>query len=110
MAFFFSSRRRHTRYIGDWSSDVCSSDLQRKAISDSPCLLLVEKPLQALHGTDRKSVVKGKSVELGGRRNIKKKKKMRKIRYDIEAANNRVMRQAQSVGRLIKEYSRCVTD
>src|SRR5437763_622778 len=23
---FFSSRRRHTRYIGDWSSDVCSSD------------------------------------------------------------------------------------
>src|SRR5437879_10507843 len=26
--FFFSSRRRHTRYIGDWSSDVCSSDLR----------------------------------------------------------------------------------
>src|SRR5437762_1215152 len=25
----FSSRRRHTRYIGDWSSDVCSSDLDR---------------------------------------------------------------------------------
>src|SRR5437763_12389239 len=25
--FFFSSRRPHTRYIGDWSSDVCSSDL-----------------------------------------------------------------------------------
>src|SRR5437762_13399207 len=28
--FFFSSRRRHTRYIGDWSSDVCSSDLLEK--------------------------------------------------------------------------------
>src|SRR5437879_12614729 len=28
--FFFSSRRRHTRYIGDWSSDVCSSDLFRR--------------------------------------------------------------------------------
>src|SRR5436189_1148440 len=27
LAFFFSSRRRHTMYIGDWSSDVCSSDL-----------------------------------------------------------------------------------
>src|SRR5437762_4772006 len=26
LEFFFSSRRRHTRYIGDWSSDVCSSD------------------------------------------------------------------------------------
>ena len=27
--FFFSSRRRHTRLQGDWSSDVCSSDLPR---------------------------------------------------------------------------------
>src|SRR5438093_13360386 len=25
--FFFSSRRRHTRLVSDWSSDVCSSDL-----------------------------------------------------------------------------------
>src|SRR5437762_3735594 len=30
--FFFSSRRRHTRYIGDWSSDVCSSDLAAKGL------------------------------------------------------------------------------
>src|SRR5437762_3842100 len=30
--FFFSSRRRHTRYIGDWSSDVCSSDLYHAGI------------------------------------------------------------------------------
>src|SRR5256885_8949613 len=27
LRFFFSSRRRHTRLQGDWSSDVCSSDL-----------------------------------------------------------------------------------
>src|SRR5690625_7847196 len=27
MFFFFSSRRRHTRWPRDWSSDVCSSDL-----------------------------------------------------------------------------------
>src|SRR5690348_18148553 len=27
--FFFSSRRRHTRWTGDWISDVCSSDLDR---------------------------------------------------------------------------------
>ena len=26
--FFFSSRRRHTRLVRDWSSDVCSSDLR----------------------------------------------------------------------------------
>src|SRR2546430_11196915 len=27
LSFFFSSRRRHTRFDCDWSSDVCSSDL-----------------------------------------------------------------------------------
>src|SRR3712207_8400562 len=30
MCFFFSSRRRHTRYWRDWSSDVCSSDLRSR--------------------------------------------------------------------------------
>src|SRR5437870_6670061 len=29
ICFFFSSRRRHTRWPRDWSSDVCSSDLAR---------------------------------------------------------------------------------
>src|SRR5437867_6761122 len=32
--FFFSSRRRHTRSYGDWSSDVCSSDLQVGVLED----------------------------------------------------------------------------
>src|SRR3989454_1460946 len=31
--FFFSSRRRHTRLQGDWSSDVCSSDVVGKAVT-----------------------------------------------------------------------------
>src|SRR5256885_10576634 len=31
IVFFFSSRRRHTRLQGDWSSDVCSSDLPDRA-------------------------------------------------------------------------------
>src|SRR6266581_2613135 len=30
LCFFFSSRRRHTRWTGDWSSDVCSSDLRAR--------------------------------------------------------------------------------
>src|SRR5258707_7045961 len=30
--FFFSSRRRHTRYWRDWSSDVCSSDLEQDVL------------------------------------------------------------------------------
>src|SRR4029434_9391885 len=32
MCFFFSSRRRHTRFKCDWSSDVCSSDLSHTHI------------------------------------------------------------------------------
>src|SRR5690348_15845205 len=32
--FFFSSRRRHTRWTGDWSSDVCSSDLDAILLTD----------------------------------------------------------------------------
>src|SRR5256886_13659517 len=31
--FFFSSRRRHTRFDCDWSSDVCSSDLWRRVLA-----------------------------------------------------------------------------
>src|SRR3712207_5596637 len=35
LIFFFSSRRRHTRYWRDWSSDVCSSDLKKVAVIGS---------------------------------------------------------------------------
>src|SRR5205807_5343288 len=34
--FFFSSRRRHTRLQGDWSSDVCSSDLASRIDGAGP--------------------------------------------------------------------------
>src|SRR5690348_17549029 len=33
VSFFFSSRRRHTRWTGDWSSDVCSSDLDARDVA-----------------------------------------------------------------------------
>src|SRR3712207_8918969 len=94
--FFFSSRRRHTRYWRDWSSDVCSSDLHPDAgsgplngaairrfnldlaeavaaQSDDPALfpIIIGGDCSIL---DRKSVVQGKSVDLGGRPIIKKKK------------------------------------
>src|SRR5207245_3593938 len=36
VAFFFSSRRRHTRCYRDWSSDVCSSDLLTACVVPSP--------------------------------------------------------------------------
>src|SRR5690606_11322312 len=34
LSFFFSSRRRHTRFSRDWSSDVCSSDLVHGRVAD----------------------------------------------------------------------------
>src|SRR2546426_9820237 len=43
--FFLSSRRRHTRLQGDWSSDVCSSDLYE----ESGCLLVVGADASATH-------------------------------------------------------------
>src|SRR5712692_3179341 len=44
MFFFFSSRRRHTRWNCDWSSDVCSSDLQLTCIFvDTGCLRAGER-------------------------------------------------------------------
>src|SRR5438045_5397655 len=41
--FFFSSRRRHTRCLSDWSSDVCSSDLT------SPCGVSIKDLSGARH-------------------------------------------------------------
>src|SRR5688572_32390291 len=81
--FFFSSRRRHTRFDCDWSSDVCSSDL---CCLETGCFRRREQgPL--LSGSDGRSPRLlqfdaerseerrvGKSVDLGGRRIIKKKK------------------------------------
>src|SRR2546430_12717746 len=60
LLFFFSSRRRHTRFDCDWSSDVCSSDLKiddtiwRLSGPDSPAGSRV-KVVRADAATDRKS-------------------------------------------------------
>src|SRR5690348_6425898 len=49
--FFFSSRRRHTRWTGDWSSDVCSSDLLAAARERAGGILPVHaEALEQLHG------------------------------------------------------------
>src|SRR5574342_851526 len=68
--FFFSSRRRHTRSGGDWSSDVCSSDLGGSAFT---AYEFRTAPDWIGERSEERRV--GKSVDLGGRRIIKKKKK-----------------------------------
>src|SRR5690349_25144167 len=46
-SFFLSSRRRHTRYLRDWSSDVCSSDLHGWAV-------VAQRPLQVAQQRGRR--------------------------------------------------------
>src|SRR2546430_9839189 len=46
--FFFSSRRRHTRFDCDWSSDVCSSDLGPIATPDDAAYIL--QACRSCHG------------------------------------------------------------
>src|SRR3712207_7227519 len=50
ICFFFSSRRRHTRYWCDWSSDVCSSDLL--AVGGGPGADVLEDVVVQLQGVD----------------------------------------------------------
>src|SRR5688572_24642666 len=45
--FFFSSRRRHTRFDCDWSSDVCSSDLIAREGDDADRARALERVAQA---------------------------------------------------------------
>src|SRR5205814_5130021 len=49
--FFFSSRRRHTRCLSDWSSDVCSSDLR----PERPHPRLLFSPIRLVSSTSRLS-------------------------------------------------------
>src|SRR5438874_10136653 len=48
--FFFSSRRRHTRSLRDWSSDVCSSDLERGRYIEYLFAFTYYKRLQDYYG------------------------------------------------------------
>src|SRR5689334_24800179 len=59
--FFFSSRRRHTRWNCDWSSDVCSSDLLRvpvvNSIVDAQSLLPVQVLADVIRSSQSKSLL-----------------------------------------------------
>src|SRR5437588_12651857 len=95
-AFFFSSRRRHTRSLCDWSSDVCSSDLLHRvtdhiavinrtlaqryfpngdAIGHSVKLPKIEdRPPSILSASRSEERRVGKGVDLGGRSIMEQKK------------------------------------
>src|SRR5437868_11724639 len=74
--FFFSSRRRHTRSKRDWSSDVCSSDLEKK-LGRARLEELGQQMQRVVEANQRRSEERrvGKGVDVGGRRVSKKKKR-----------------------------------
>src|SRR5437870_11417343 len=55
--FFFSSRRRHTRWPRDWSSDVCSSDLDRRP-DQADDLALLDPERKIVHGPEAAEVLR----------------------------------------------------
>src|SRR6266446_8687643 len=65
--FFFSSRRRHTRLQGDWSSDVCSSDLldgARTAIETHIRGKYVRRMARVMKATDREALASRTDVHV----------------------------------------------
>src|SRR5438874_13556373 len=102
--FFFSSRRRHTRSLRDWSSDVCSSDLHHHAEGQHHQSEVFGRadaqrdvgqrrreereayqPERAGHERRDRSEERreGKSVDVGGRRSMRKKKKRTRERRRV---------------------------
>src|SRR5690348_14495942 len=69
VGFFFSGRRRHTRWTGDWSSDVCSSDLPRRPAVPLPVLRERARRRGALvrhaDGADRRGLGGDQRREIG---------------------------------------------
>src|SRR5690606_40800972 len=77
--FFFSSRRRHTRFSRDWSSDVCSSDLDtamRYQDDGTPLVVLAGKDYGS--GSSRDWAAKGSRL-LGIRAVIAERSEERRV-------------------------------
>src|SRR5215211_8639976 len=78
--FFFSSRRRHTRSLCDWSSDVCSSDLLELEVEPA----VVDRPRAV--GVDQKPAV-GVGDEVGERAGVAR------FEADVGHADDRLARE-----------------
>src|SRR5438046_7323784 len=89
--FFFSSRRRHTRLVSDWSSDVCSSDLVEREWSVEGVVRAVLPEIHVLvltHGEIGRATCRERvkiSVDAGS---LKKKTKSRNMQDSRKGTKN----------------------
>src|SRR3712207_7327780 len=85
LVVFFSSRRRHTRYWRDWSSDVCSSDLKRLAPDDAQGDPDHARPFCVVDGAQPGAVAEGAAAqgpdEVGGgaRKSLDRRSEERRV-------------------------------
>src|SRR5260221_8519953 len=104
--FFFSSRRRHTRSLCDWSSDVCSSDLARPAQGAANWL---PTPHGRFYLIDRKSTRLNSSHTVISYAVfcLKKKKKKRSNTISLTLSNRKLLRRITRTGNILThKYTR----
>src|SRR6266542_561194 len=113
LGFFFSSRRRHTRCYRDWSSDVCSSDLQVLCSWSHPGRLRSEAAFAALGGSAPVPASSGQTVRhrlnRGGDRQLNRALHtivFSRLAHDDETKAYAAKRRAQ--GKTPREIKRCL--
>src|SRR5690606_41069734 len=87
--FFFSSRRRHTSFSRDWSSDVCSSDLRKTGMVFQdyalfPHLTIFENVAFGLKGLKKKEATQRvlETIELTGLKERSEERRVGKERRE----------------------------
>src|SRR5205085_5419902 len=92
-SFFFSSRRRHTRFDCDWSSDVCSSDLEWKNIKEGDFVVLDRGSYDPRHEAGIAMLMLGPTPLF----NVKiKQNKMELVDYAFRSEERRVGKECRS--------------
>src|SRR5438093_1478679 len=93
VSFFFSSRRRHTRLVSDWSSDVCSSDLRPMASVLPPRRTRVTYSGVVTAGSVERAVQHARRMRAIGMRHVKVK-----VGFDDDVARVTAVREALGPG------------
>src|SRR5437764_14184761 len=107
--FFFSSRRRHTRYIGDWSSDVCSSDLGVLVIGALSVLALAVSLERFAHCRASKLAPQDLADERSEERRVGKECRSRRSQYNKKKKATKLTK-IQSLKTATAKYATDVMD